>query len=47
MQEIYDKLYDIDAKPIEPLEDYYTAIANATEAAGEGHTAELDSHSLL
>ena len=28
-------------------EDYYTAIATATEAAGEEHRAEMDSHTLL
>jgi hypothetical protein len=47
MQEIYDSLYDIDAEPIDPLEDYYTAISMATEDAGEGHTTELDSHTLF
>ena len=29
------------------LEDYYTAISNATEVAGEGHTTEMDHHDLL
>jgi hypothetical protein len=28
-------------------EDYYTAIATTTEAAGEGHTTEMDPHTLL
>ena len=32
---------------MDPPEDYYTAIAIATEAAGERHTAELDPHTLL
>jgi hypothetical protein len=32
---------------MDPPEDYYTAIAIATEVAGEGHTAEMDSHTLL
>jgi hypothetical protein len=47
LQEIYDRLYDIDAELMELLEDYYTTIATATEAAGEGHTTELDPHTLL
>ena len=29
------------------LEDYYTTIASTTEAAGEGHTTEMDPHTLL
>ena len=32
---------------MDPPRDYYTAIATATEAAGEGQTTELDSHTLL
>jgi len=32
---------------MDPLEDYYTALATTTEAAGEGHTTEMDSHTLL
>ena len=47
LHEIYDRLYDIDAEPMDLPEDYYTTIATATEAAGEGHTAEMDPHTLL
>ena len=47
LQEIYDRLYDIDAEPMDPHEDYYTTIATATKAAGEEHTTEMDSHTLL
>jgi uncharacterized protein (DUF1330 family) len=47
LQEIYDRLYDIDVETMEPPKDYYTAIATATDAAGEGHTAELDPHTLF
>ncbi len=32
---------------MDPPEDYYTTMAIATEAAGEGHTSELGSHALL
>jgi len=32
---------------MDPPEDYYTATTIATEAAGKGHAAEMDSHTLL
>ena len=47
LHEIYDKLFDIDAEAIEIPENYYTTIANATKAAGEGHTSKLDPRFLL
>ena len=47
LHEIYVGLFDIDAEPIDIPEDYYTAIANATEAAGEGHATRMDPHTLL
>jgi hypothetical protein len=47
LHEIYDMLFDIDAEVIDILEDFYTAIANATDAAGERHTPEMAPHSLL
>ena len=34
LHEIYDRLFDIDAEPIDISENYYTAIATATEVAG-------------
>ena len=40
-------LYDIDAKPMDLSEDYYTTIAIATKATGEGHTSEMDPRTLL
>ena len=47
LREIYDTIFDIDAEPLPIPEDYYTAISNSTEAAGEGHTTEMDQHDLL
>jgi len=47
LREIYDKIFDIDAKPLPTPEDYYTPLANAIEAAGEGHTTTMDQHELL
>jgi hypothetical protein len=47
LREIYDNIFDIDAKPMPIPEDYYTAISNATEAAGEGHTTAMDQNDLL
>ena len=38
LREVYDKIFDIDAEPLPIPEDYCTAISNATEATGEGHT---------
>jgi len=39
--------YDIDAEPMDLLDEYYTAIAITTEAAGEGNKSEMDPHTLL
>ena len=47
LREIYDKIFDIDAEPLPIPEDYYTAIANATEAVGEEHTSMMDDYDLL
>ena len=47
LREIYDRLFDIDAEPMDIPEDYYTAIATASEAAGEGHTSEMKHHALI
>ncbi len=47
LHEIYDKLFDIDGEEIDVPEDYYIAISNATEAAGEDHTTLMDPNSLL
>ena len=38
LREIYDRLFEIDAEPMDIPEDYYTSIAIVTQAAGEGHT---------
>ena len=40
-------LFDIDAEPIDIPEDYYTTIANAKKATGEGHTTLMAPHTLL
>ena len=32
---------------MDPPEGYYTSIATATEAPGEGHIAEMESHTFL
>ena len=42
LQELYDKLYDIDAEQLSHLEDFYTALSGATETSGDSHTAALD-----
>jgi hypothetical protein len=47
LREIYDKIFGIDAEPLPTPEDYHTAISNAIELAGEGHTATMDQHDLL
>jgi hypothetical protein len=47
IHEIYDMPFDIDVEPIDIPVDYYTTIANATEATGEGHKAKIDPHTLL
>ncbi len=41
LQELYDRLYDIDAEQLSHLEDFYTALSEATETAGDGHTAAM------
>ena len=42
MHELYDRLHDLDAKHVTQPEDFYTALSDATEAAREGHYADLD-----
>ena len=47
MQELYDKLYDIDAEHLNQPEDFYTALLDATETAGDNHCAALNTlHTL-
>ena len=40
-------IFDINAEPLPIPEDYYTAISNAMEAAGEDYTSKMDHHDLL
>ena len=42
LQELYDRLYDIDAEQLSHPEDFYTALSEATETAGDSHTVALD-----
>ena len=41
-QEIYDRLVSLDADTPDVLDDYYSALSEAVEAAGERHYVELD-----
>ena len=47
VHEIYDKLVSIDANTPHVPNDYYSALSEAVEAAGEKHYVELDSHHTL
>ena len=38
LQELYDMLFDIDADALAVPEDYYSAIAEASELAGDKHS---------
>ena len=42
LQELYDRLFDIDADALEVPEDYYSAIAEASKAARESQSIELE-----
>jgi hypothetical protein len=43
VQEIYDRLVSLDACTPDVPDDYYSALSEAAEAAGERHYVELDS----
>jgi len=47
LQEIYDGLFDVDADALEVPEDYYSAIAAATETAGDNQSVELEPQLIL
>ncbi len=47
LQEIYDKLIDIDADPIEVPEDYYSAFATAPKTTRDNQNVELEPQLLL
>ncbi len=42
LHELYDRLFDINAENIPAPQNFYTSIANATEAAGDNHKVELE-----
>jgi hypothetical protein len=42
LQELYDRLFDIDADSLVVPEDYYSAIAEASELAGDKQNIEQD-----
>ena len=46
-QEIYDRLVNLDADTLEVLDDYYSALSEAVEAAGDRHCVELGPHHTL
>ena len=47
LQEIYDRLFDIDVDALAVPEDYYSAIAEAIESARDHESVELEPHLLL
>ena len=47
LQELYDRLFDIDANALAVPDDYYSTIAEAIELAGDRHSIELDPQILL
>ena len=47
LQELYDMLFDIDAHALAVPEDYYSAIAEASESTRDRHSIELEPHLLL
>jgi hypothetical protein len=47
LQELYNRLFDIDADALVVPEDYYSAIAEASELAGDRRSMELDPQVLL
>jgi len=47
LRELYYRLFDIDAKARDALEDNYTAISYVMEAARDNHTVEINTHHLL
>ena len=47
LQELYDMLFDIDADALAVPENYYSAIAEANELAGDRQSIELDPQILL
>ena len=47
LQQIYDKLFDIDADALVVPEDYYSAIAKAADSAGGIRSIELEPQLLL
>ena len=42
MQELYDRLYDIDTEHLSQPEDFYTALSDATETTRDSNYAALD-----
>ena len=44
---MYDKLYDLDAEHVNRLEDFCIALSDATQAAKDGHYADLDASHIL
>jgi len=47
LHEIYDRLFDIAADALEVPADYYSAIAAATETAGDNQNVQLEPQLLL
>ena len=47
LHELYDRVYDLDADHVNPPEDFYTSLSDATEASGDGHYADLDASHML
>ena len=47
LQEMYDKLFEIDADALAVPEDYYSSIAEATDSAGDNHNIEMEPQLLL
>ncbi len=47
LQDLYRRLYDIDAEARDVPKDYYLAISDALETTSDNHTVKLATHHLL